>query len=77
MTSKKSQIKFAKSKRMGELIAVSMHGFSGTRTPILMQQSEKLALYATSSAMSTIVRILPASMAGSLLRYNILAKNRQ
>ena len=71
MTSKKSQIKFAKSKRMGELTAVSMRGFSDTRTPILMQQSATLALFVTNSAMFTTERTSPASMAGSLLRCRI------
>ena len=36
-----------------------------------MQQSVILVLSATNSDMSTIVRILPASMAGSLLRCRI------
>ena len=68
MTSKKSQIKYAKSKRMGELTAVSMRGYLDTRMPTLMQQSAIRALSATSSVMSITVRILVASMAGSLLR---------
>ena len=69
MTSEKSQIKFAKSKRMGEPTAVSMRGYLDTRTPTLMQQSAIRALSATSSAMSTTVRISEVSMAESLLRY--------
>lgn len=68
MTSKKSQIKYAKSKRMGELTAVSMRGYLDTRMPTLMQQSAIRALSATSSVMSITVKISVVSMAGGLLR---------
>ena len=66
MTSKKSQIKFAKSKRMGELKAVSMRGYLDTRTPTLMQQSAIPASFVTNSAMFTTERTSAVSMAGSL-----------